>query len=47
MGGRDFSYSGTNLREYLVYHTKRILREIDGRSRGKLPCELADLDDEE
>ena len=46
MGGRDFSCSGINLREYPTEHTKALLREVDGISRGKLPCELADEEDE-
>jgi hypothetical protein len=27
------------------FSMKKILKEIDGKSRGKLPCELVDLDD--
>lgn len=46
MDGKDFSCSGINLREYLTEHTKALLREVDGISRGKLPCELADEEDE-
>ena len=44
MGGRDFDFRGIT-KEQLVEHTKRIVKEIDGRSRNKLPCELADEED--
>ena len=38
MDGKDFSYSGINLREFLPEHTKQLMKEIDGQSRNTLPC---------
>jgi len=39
MDGKDFSYSGINLREFLPEHTKQLMKEIDGQSRNTLPSE--------